>query len=195
MGAFCGSVDSLSMDTALDQFQAALARLEGKTWTIEFDEACPPYHLSKKGLNFIIRHETYGRKPALKMYLDSAGNPTIGYGHKVEPGEHFSNGATMAQALDLLKEDVQQAVDEVNASLNVPLAQNQFDALVDLAYNEGPRSVQQGHEMMLALNAGGVTEFNFTQYDLIKVHGRYVKGPGLFMRRVEEWLLFEKGDY
>lgn len=127
--------------------------------------------------------------------MDIAGNRTIGYGHLVEPGESFPHGVTMDQALDLLDRDINAAVAQVNRALNVPLAQNQFDALVDLAFNEGSDSVAPDNEMMLALDAGDVTESNFTQYDIIHVKGRKTVSQGLLKRRIQEWLLFEKGDY
>ncbi|HET9179014.1 MAG TPA: lysozyme [Terriglobia bacterium] len=195
MGAFCSNIESQGAEGPLERLQAALSELDGKVWIVEIEEEWPPYHLSTKGLDFISRHETYGGKPALKTYLDSAGRPTIGYGHLVRPDEGFTSGVSMAQALDLLKEDVQKAVDEVNEALNVPLAQNQFDALVDLAYNAGPRSVQPGLEMMSSVNDYDVSESDFTQYDKITVRGRTFVSKGLLSRRIQEWLLFEEGEY
>lgn len=48
--------------------------------------------LSSKGLDFIKGYE----KLRLKEYKDQAGNETIGYGHKILPGEDFSKGITKA---------------------------------------------------------------------------------------------------
>lgn len=147
--------------------------------------------LSPKGLEFVKRHE--GLK--LKPYLDAAGYKTIGYGHKILRGEDYSDGITEEQATVLLRRDVQYAVDAVNASLKRPLSQNQFDALVDLAFNEGPVSVPKGNEMMRAVNAGHVSESNFTAYRYVKVKGRYGVSQGLLNRREREWVLYSKGRF
>ena len=152
--------------------------------------------LSSKGLDFLARHEALPNgEPALKVYKDSAGNPTIGYGHKILPGEDFSKGITKAQALALLNQDVQVAADEVNAALEVSVTQNQFDALVSFAYNAGPRSVLPGNEMMRAVNGGTVEEANFTAYRYIHVNGSPVVSQGLLNRREDEYHLYSKGIY
>ena len=39
------------------------------------------------------------------MYKDSAGNPTIGYGHLIKDGEDFSKGITKEKAGELLAQD------------------------------------------------------------------------------------------
>jgi RHS repeat-associated protein len=44
--------------------------------------------LSANGLNFIEQHEGFRGK----IYPDQAGHKTIGYGHKILPGEDFSKG-------------------------------------------------------------------------------------------------------
>jgi len=86
-------------------------------------------------------------------------------------------------------------VREVSNALNVPLSHHEFDALVDLAYNAGPKSVRRKREMMRAVNAGHVSESNFTAYDRIKVHGKLKLSKGLRKRRIREWLMYEKGEY
>jgi lysozyme len=147
--------------------------------------------ISSKGLDFIKGYE----KLRLKIYKDQAGYETIGYGHKVLPGEDFSKGITKAQALDLLKQDVQGAVDAVNAGLKVSVKQNQFDALVSLAFNAGPGSVAANHQMMQAVNAGPghVTEANFTAYKYIHVNGKPLVSQGLLNRREAEYKMFSEG--
>jgi hypothetical protein len=62
--------------------------------------------LSSKGLDFIKKYE----KLSLTPYKDQAGYETIGYGHKILPGEDFSKGITKAQALDLLSHDAQGGI-------------------------------------------------------------------------------------
>jgi lysozyme len=41
-------------------------------------------------MQFIEKHEGYSGT----VYKDSAGNPTIGYGHLIKDGEDFSTGIT-----------------------------------------------------------------------------------------------------
>lgn len=147
--------------------------------------------LSPRGLQFIERHEGFRSE----VYADQAGYRTIGYGHKIMPGESFSKGITRAQAAELLGQDVRSAESEVNRALKVPLSQSQFDALVDFAFNCGPRSVAGSLEMMTAVNGGRLTERNFTAYRYITVNGKQVVDEGLLARRQAEWLLYSQGVY
>jgi GH24 family phage-related lysozyme (muramidase) len=149
--------------------------------------------ISQKGLDFIKKHEKLRLKPYDASGKRHAGDWTIGYGHKIKAGENFSNGITKQRALSLLKQDVQTAVGEVNAGLRVSVSQNQFDALVSLAFNAGPGSVAVNHEMMRAINLGWVHEENFTQYDKVTVNGEKEVSPGLLRRREEEWQMFSGG--
>lgn len=89
---------------------------------------------SANGLAFIRDHEGC----ELHAYPDpgSGGEPwTIGVGHTggVKPGDT----CTMQQAMQWLKEDVQEAEDAVNRLVKVELSQDQFDALVSLVFNIG----------------------------------------------------------
>lgn len=77
-------------------------------------------------------------KLVLKTYNDGYGFPTIGWGHKLRPGEKFPGGITKAQADEMFKADLQEAVDVVNRAVKVPLSQGQFDALVSFVFNVGP---------------------------------------------------------
>ncbi len=150
--------------------------------------------LSSEGLDFIKKYEEL----RLKTYKDQAGYETIGYGHKVLPGEDFSKGITEAQALDLLKQDVQSTVNAVNAGLKdvkASVKQNQFDALVSLAYNAGSGSVQAKNQMMQAIKAGKLTEGNFTAYRWIHVNGKPVESTGLLRRRKAEYVIWSEGRY
>jgi len=90
--------------------------------------------ISAQGLDLIKRSEGFRSR----QYLDVAGYATIGYGHRVIPPESFSDGITQEQATAILMNDVQQAEHAVNRLVRVPLAQGQFDALVDFCFNVGP---------------------------------------------------------
>lgn len=141
--------------------------------------------LSSKGLDFIKRHEGFKSH----VYLDSGGVPTIGYGHQIKPGENFDKGITKREAEALLAQDVQGAVHSANKNVTAPLSQNQFDALVSLAYNL--RNFAQT-SLLAKINAGEVvTEADFTKYN--RVGGKVI--PGLTVRRRDEFNLFSRGDY
>lgn len=146
--------------------------------------------LSQKGLDFIKGYE----KLSLTVYKDQAGYDTIGYGHKVLPGEDFSKGITKEQAEGLLKNDVQGAVNAVNSALKVSVKQNQFDALVSLAFNAGPVSVKASNQMMRAVNAGHVSEDNFTAYRFVHANGQPVVSIGLLRRREDEYQMYSGGN-
>lgn len=77
----------------------------------------------------------------LESYPDSKGVWTIGWGHTgwFAPGVPIGpdQACTPEQAEQWFVEDSMWAVNAVNRCIDVPLNQNQFDALVDFTYNEG----------------------------------------------------------
>ena len=85
---------------------------------------------SDKGIEFIKRHEAL----RLNAYLDSAGVPTIGYGHTL--GVRMSDTITKSQAEQLLRGDLITAESEINKH-NLNINQNQFDSLVSFVFNLG----------------------------------------------------------
>lgn len=89
--------------------------------------------ISDKGLALIKVSEGFRNH----TYLDIAGLPTIGYGHKLTAGESFPNGITEDQASAILTHDAIQAKDAVLRLVKVSLTQGQFDALVDFVFNLG----------------------------------------------------------
>jgi len=152
--------------------------------------------LSDKGLEFIAEKEggfydhvydASGKK--------HQGDWTIGYGHKVKPGEDFSKGITQDQAADLLRNDVQTAVNAVNSALKFPTTfQSQFDAMVSLAFNIGGAAFARS-TLVRRWNGeeGGVVE----QPDLFTRWSQAGGAPsrGLYKRREEEYNLFNTGQY
>jgi GH24 family phage-related lysozyme (muramidase)/murein DD-endopeptidase MepM/ murein hydrolase activator NlpD len=102
--------------------------------------------LSKEGLDFIKGWEDFGDKP----YDDSEKFCTIGWGHLIakksctalaaakDAGyEKYKGGVTKAQAEEILKNDVERITDRVATFVQVPLYQQEYDALVSLAFNTG----------------------------------------------------------
>jgi lysozyme len=89
--------------------------------------------MSAAGLELIKRSEGFRSR----MYLDVAGIPTIGYGHRLLHPESFANGIDEAQAAEILAADVRDAEQAVERLVKVALTQGQFDALVDFVFNLG----------------------------------------------------------
>jgi lysozyme len=90
--------------------------------------------ISVQGLDLIKQSEGFRSHP----YVDVAGHPTIGYGHRVVPPESFSNDITEEQGTAILMADVKHAEQAVSHLVRVPLTQGQYDALVDFCFNVGP---------------------------------------------------------
>jgi lysozyme len=89
--------------------------------------------LSAAGLDLIKRSEGFRGR----TYMDVAGFPTIGYGHRQLAHESFPDGITEERATELLAEDVLQAEQAVERLVKVALTQGQFDALTDFCFNLG----------------------------------------------------------
>ena len=88
------------------------------------------------------------------VYPDPVGLKTIGYGHLVKPGEDFSAGLTQAAVDDLFATDLLRFERCIVANISWPaLTQNQFDALVSLAYNIGEHAFSTS-SVKRYLNAG-----------------------------------------
>lgn len=105
--------------------------------------------LSAEGLNLVKRWEGYRQR----TYLDVAGFPTIGYGHRLLDSESFPNGIEEAQANEILARDVRGAEQAVTRLVKVTLTQNQFDALVDFVFNLG-RGKLAASTLLIELNSG-----------------------------------------
>jgi len=89
--------------------------------------------LSAAGLDLLKRSEGFRSL----VYKDMNGYPTIGYGHKLLPGQSFPEGIDEAQGTVMLEADVRDAEAAVARLVKVPLTQGQFDALVDFTFNLG----------------------------------------------------------
>jgi lysozyme len=140
---------------------------------------------SKDGLKLTERFEGC----RLEAYPDpgTGGDPwTIGYGHT---GKDVFETLVITQeyAEKLLLEDVQKAVDNVNAKLKIEVTQDEFDALVDFAFNCGCRNLDNS-TLLKKVNEGdheGAAE-EFLKWD--KAGGHVM--AGLLKRRQAEAALF-----
>lgn len=127
----------------------------------------------------------------LHPYLCPAGVPTIGYGTTHYPSGIAvtlkDNSITQKQAIDYLNHDLVVFSTAVNHMIQVPLNQNQFDALIDFTYNEGTKHLQTSTLLKL-LNqknySGASNEFAKWIYANGEVD------EGLVTRRAKEATLF-----
>ena len=150
--------------------------------------------VSDKGVKYIADWEKF--RP--NIYLDQAGNPTIGYGHLIDPEESFANGITMEEALKLFKEDLADTENALYHMLKIPLTQNQFDALVSLVFNFGAGKFSST-ECLRYLNE---RRFDLAREEFLDINkilnpktGKLEESEGLTIRRQQEWDMFENGVY
>ena len=110
-------------------------------------------HLSAAGLELLKKSEGFRDL----VYSDVAGFRTIGYGHRLKPGDSYAEGITMAQAEAILAADIALAEAAVSRLVSVPLTQGQFDALVDFVFNLGAGRLASS-TLLRYLNAGRHTD-------------------------------------
>lgn len=87
----------------------------------------------------ILKH--YEQAPgggfATQIYLCPAKKPTIGWGHVVLPMEHFNLPMDEATAEKVLEIDCNKYAMQLNKLLTRAPTQDQFDAMLSLAFNVG----------------------------------------------------------
>lgn len=141
-------------------------------------------HASANGIELIKQFESL----SLKMYRDSAGLPTIGYGHLILKGEVFPpTGISKRAAGILLQQDMRKAEKVINELVKAPLTQNQYDAVVSLVFNIGVGAFAKS-TMLRKLNVGDVegAASEFPRWN--KAGGRM--SAGLLKRRAIKQNLF-----
>jgi lysozyme len=140
-------------------------------------------HLSAAGLELLKRSEGFRNR----TYLDVAGFPTIGYGHRLLHPESFPNGIGEAQAAEILVSDVRDAEQAVERLVKVPLTQGQFDALVDFVFNLGQGRLA-GSTLLADLNSG---QYEAAAAQLLRWdHAGAQENAGLKARREAEFELW-----
>lgn len=141
-----------------------------------------PREINEAGLAIVKSFEGL----RLNAYNDAVGIKTIGYGHVVKPNESLDT-ITEAQAVELLRADLQIAESAVMRLITTTLNDNQFAALVSFTFNLGAGSLQRS-TLRMCLNrmdyASAADEF-----------GKWVfaggqKLAGLVRRRAAERTLF-----
>lgn len=127
---------------------------------------------------------------SLSAYLCPAYVWTIGYGHTGDVNE--GDVITEHQAEALLTHDLKKFEGYVNELVEVPLEQNEFDALVAWTYNLGPGNLRRS-TLLLRLNAGCYRDVPDEMRRWNKVDGRVLSG--LVRRREAEARLWEGVDW
>ena len=144
--------------------------------------------INKIGLKLIAQFEGC----YLQAYLCPANVWTIGIGTTIYPnGVKVKKGdkCTLEQAHEYLAHDMIEFEKTVNDSVKVPLSQNQFDALVSLAYNIGSTGFKNS-TLLKKLNAKDFTGAADQFLVWNRGGGKVLKG--LVRRREAERALFLK---
>lgn len=126
---------------------------------------------------------------SLTKYNDIRGIPTIGYGHKILPGEFFTT-ITQAEADDLFAHDLGFTEDFVSQCIATitDAKQCEFDALCSLTYNIGIGAFQ--HSTLLQDYLQGDLE-DCAQQFLVWDHSNGEVVDGLMRRREAEQTMFQ----
>lgn len=112
-----------------------------------------PQQISTVGLELIQSFE--GLPNAGRPYNDPVGHATVGFGHLLHFGPVTDNDRndvwldgqktpgrlTRAEALKLLRRDLERGYEPAVRQLGVPLSQNQYDALVSFVFNVGTGAI------------------------------------------------------
>lgn len=140
---------------------------------------------SEQGLDFICNNEGF----AAVAYWDEDGY-SIAFGHH-GADVHAGQTCTRAEGLVWLAADVARDEAAVNACVKVPLTQNQFDALIDFSYNEGPNALATSTALRL-LNVGDYAgaAAALEMWDKDMQGGVLAVDPNLLARRKAEAALF-----
>ena len=137
--------------------------------------------VTDEGLALIRVFEGFRAKP----YLDPVGIRSIGFGHVILPGEHFTT-ITEAQATELMLRDIETKKGWIAYYIHRLLNDNQYSALMSLVYNLGvtPLTKTLGRKLNDGNMTGCAQEFTRWVYAGDKIL------PGLVKRRAAEKALF-----
>jgi len=138
---------------------------------------------SSNGLNLLTAFEGWSST----CYKDSMGVWTIGYGHACQSSSsnlpeygvtctsgHCSGSLTTSQGKKVLHKDVNSFEKCVQGAVKVHLTQNQFDALVSFAYNNGCNGLQTS-TLLKKLNKKTLTDKD-AQYEMTRWHSGCLGG-------------------
>ena len=135
----------------------------------------------------LIRHFEGCR---LDAYLCPAGVWTIGYGHTADVKEGDSIDQEAAEAF--LIEDLENFEQAVTRMVEVPLTQQQFDALVSWTFNLGAGNLAES-TLLRKLNNYQYAEVPEQMMRWVRAGGQVLEG--LVRRRAAEAALFQNKDW
>mgnify|MGYP001393036291 FL=1 len=138
--------------------------------------------ISEEGKNLIKKFEGC----ELEAYKCAAGVWTIGYGHIKTAVEGMK--IDQATANELFDEEMGEYETYVNTAVNVPLSQNQFDALVSWVFNLGNGNLNAS-TMLKVINSGDHAGVPAQIKRWNKAGGKVL--DGLVRRREAEALLYQ----
>lgn len=143
-------------------------------------------NISQSGIDLIKGFEGYSDKP----YLDTAGVWTIGFGHTEGITRH-TPPITKEQGEKLLIADLADAETAVNRLVDVPLSQNQYDALVSLVFNIGAENFRKS-TLLRMINTGQHHKAPEQFKRWVFAGGQ--PSEGLAKRRLQESALYQTKD-
>lgn len=148
--------------------------------------------VSNSLIEFLERWEGYS---AVGYRGEDSWNITIGYGHVEAPGEVIGP-LTKQQAEQLLMSDLKNGgyISSVEkAFAGIKLTQNEFDALVSMAYNLGP-NIWPSLTLTKDIKEGAMPDVMEADFErLCNVGGS--PSAGLLRRRKAEWVMFSQNKY
>ena len=92
-----------------------------------------------------------------KIYRDSLGYATIGYGHLVLPTDHFEDGVTYSEEElnEVFEKDFQNALDNANKLIgDIPLVYQAKEVICEMVFQLGIGGVSKFKNMWKALEQG-----------------------------------------
>ena len=143
--------------------------------------------ISDAGIRAIQDFEGFSRD----RYADSAGLPTIGYGHLIRPHENIPERISQAYAAMLLRQDLAVAEACVNRLVKREISQHQYDALVSFTFNLGCGALAKS-TLLKRVNAGDEQGAAAEFLTWVYAGGRKIEG--LMNRRVAERAMFTGGS-
>ncbi len=150
--------------------------------------------LSLKGTKFITDPPHEGL--SLKSYQDTGNVWTIGFGTTEINGQPVTEGMIINEkvAWALFHGKIQEFLDYIEKAVQVPLNQNQVDALASFTYNVGKFGFAKS-SLLTAINAKMIiNEDLFTRWNKVRVNGVLTVSNGLTARRKREYKFFMSGE-
>lgn len=154
--------------------------------------AANKYSISALGIGFIKSKEGFSARPVWDVSRYS-----IGYGTACPDPSAYPNGISVEEAEELLRSALVSVENKLNEFLmknNIPLGQEQYDALVSFTYNVGTSWLKDSRLASMLLK-GTFSPMDFASAIGVWCHTGNDIASGLVLRRVREIQLFCHGDY